>query len=404
MNTFVPYGLAFALLTLAGCLGTETDDDEGFCDLDNEADCGAATEKSSSFILSQLQFDLEVGGSHELRISDGRSLKLRLLSKRPLLYEIDDFLSSDEADHVVAEAGRRGLVRSGTEGGGFAAGVRLMDADNDRILTIAEMRRTLEHNFDAHFTEIDVRRMYDELRLDPNGDDVITPEELQQAMPDSKALGEYVRQVMQKNARLRGRNSENMFFFPDRETDGIIQSITDRVAQAMGLPGTLVEKSDMQIVHYGIGGHYNIHLDSAEAPPDRQIPCCTRFDGVKACRSCRWATLLFYLNDVIEGGETAFPVADDPSFDADIFHNEFRENLHVQCDSESVRLRVKPEKGKAVLWYNHLPTKEGEYPWFGAIDHNSRHGSCPVKQGEKWIANFWIKVTDDKNWDLSHQE
>jgi hypothetical protein len=83
------------------------------------------------------------------------------------------------------------------------------------------------------------------------------------------------------------------------------------------------------------------------------------------------------------------------------FHDEFRQNLHVHCDPDSVKLLVKPAKGKAVLWYNHLPAEENAKPWFGASDNYSRHGSCPVKRGQKWVANFWIKVTDDKEWDLA---
>ena len=26
----------------------------------------------------------------------------------------------------------------------------------------------------------------------------------------------------------------------------------------------------------------------------------------------------------------------------------------------------------------------------GTMDHNSLHGACPVKKGNKWSANFWL--------------
>jgi len=39
------------------------------------------------------------------------------------------------------------------------------------------------------------------------------------------------------------------------------------------------------------------------------------------CRICRYITILYYLNDVEDGGETAFPVADMKDFN----ETEFRD-------------------------------------------------------------------------------
>ena len=54
-------------------------------------------------------------------------------------------------------------------------------------------------------------------------------------------------------------------------------------------------------------------------------------------------------------------------------------------------LVVKPEKGKAVLWYNHYVRKESG--WLGQVDFRSFHGGCGVVKGEKWIANNWINAS-----------
>lgn len=46
-------------------------------------------------------------------------------------------------------------------------------------------------------------------------------------------------------------------------------------------------------------------------------------------------------------------------------------------------VRVLPEKGSAVFWYNLY--RNGE----GIVD--TVHGACPVVMGEKWVANLWIR-------------
>lgn len=69
----------------------------------------------------------------------------------------------------------------------------------------------------------------------------------------------------------------------------------------------------------------------------------------------RFATILFYLNDDMEGGETSFPRW---------MNAETREALIV-----------KPERGKAILFYNLLP--DGNY------DERSQHAALPVVSGEK---------------------
>jgi prolyl 4-hydroxylase len=45
-------------------------------------------------------------------------------------------------------------------------------------------------------------------------------------------------------------------------------------------------------------------------------------------------------------------------------------------------LKVKPEKGKVIIFYNMLPNGKG--------DPLSLHGACLVEKGIKWAANKWI--------------
>ena len=70
-----------------------------------------------------------------------------------------------------------------------------------------------------------------------------------------------------------------------------------------------------------------------------------------------------YLNDDMAGGETSFPRW--------VNGQTFRE------------LKVKPEAGKAILFYDQLPD--------GNMDDFSQHSAKPVIRGEKWLINLWVR-------------
>jgi len=62
---------------------------------------------------------------------------------------------------------------------------------------------------------------------------------------------------------------------------------------------------------------------------------------------------------ILLGGETAFPKA-----------------------AGGKGIKVSPKKGSAVLFYNLLEDGNG--------DDLALHAALPVKDGEKWLANFWV--------------
>ena len=51
-------------------------------------------------------------------------------------------------------------------------------------------------------------------------------------------------------------------------------------------------------------------------------------------------------------------------------------------------LKVKPEKGSAILW----PSVLNEDPF--KIDQRTTHAALPVIKGEKYSANVWVHLRD----------
>ena len=150
-----------------------------------------------------------------------------------------------------------------------------------------------------------------------------------------------------------------------RDTSDIIDTIYRRAADVFNIDDSLLRHrsshhhdqasqasiaESLQIVHYSKKQEYSPHHDFT-------YPSITN-----RYQPSRFATLLFYLNTVQQGGETTFP----------------RSINGRNHDG----LLVKPVMGKAVLFYNILPD--------GNLDDLSQHGSNPVEKGEKWIGNLWL--------------
>ncbi|XP_063822673.1 prolyl 4-hydroxylase subunit alpha-1-like [Ostrinia nubilalis] len=127
------------------------------------------------------------------------------------------------------------------------------------------------------------------------------------------------------------------------EESAVIERVSQRVADMTGLSMETAE--DLQVVNYGIGGHYEPHYDFAR----KQENAFKKFSGN------RIATVLFYMSDVAQGGATVFT---------------------------KLGLSLFPEKGAAAFWLNLHPSGEG--------DLATRHAACPVLRGSKWVSNKWL--------------
>lgn len=153
------------------------------------------------------------------------------------------------------------------------------------------------------------------------------------------------------------RTSESVFL--GAAEDGLLPELQRRLAALAQLPLARVQASeDLQLVHYSAGATFGMHHDSSAFLP-------------------RYMTAFYYLSEVEQGGETAFPAADGAMSPDEAM--ALREPA-----AEGSGLVVKPELGAALLWYNH----DAE----GRLDPAAVHAGCRVHAGEKWGANHWVRL------------
>lgn len=90
----------------------------------------------------------------------------------------------------------------------------------------------------------------------------------------------------------------------------------------------------------------------------------------------RYCTILPYLSNVEEGGETVFPLAELSAESSS--QNVIRTGM-PEC---SQGLVVKPHQGDAAFFYHRQPN--------GNLDFKSEHGGCPPVRGVKYAINGFM--------------
>ncbi|EFN59988.1 hypothetical protein CHLNCDRAFT_49444 [Chlorella variabilis] len=148
--------------------------------------------------------------------------------------------------------------------------------------------------------------------------------------------------------------------FLNRGHDSVIADIEARIAKWTLMPAGNGE--GLQVLKYEHGqeyeGHYDYFFHKAGT----------------ANGGNRYLTVLMYLNDVEEGGETCFPNIPSPNGDNGPEFSECARKV----------LAAKPKKGNAVLFHSIKPT--------GELERRSLHTACPVIKGVKWSAPKWVHV------------
>ena len=129
------------------------------------------------------------------------------------------------------------------------------------------------------------------------------------------------------------------------DSDLVIMAACDRLCALAGLPPVQAENS--QVLNYQVGEYFGPHFDFFEEGSGTAM--LTGY-GQRA------ATVLVYLNDDFQGGETDFP---------------------------RIGVRFRGQKGDALMFRN--------------VDAQGRphtltlHAGLPPTAGEKWLLSLWIR-------------
>eukprot|EP00794_Sanderia_malayensis_P018786 gene18786-20677_t len=346
---------------------------------------------------------IERGYERELELEEGKHYKVITRALKPKLFEIPDFLTDEECEHIMALAESQGLSSSGLHIDEFTKRSKSYlhgrsksdshvfhkwDKNNDGVITIEDVKKFAVDSRFLYMEDKDIIEMFKVLGIKEFDDDKITREEFENL--NTGGLNEYMKDLRENHPRFRDRFSEQTWIRQGTTSDAIMRKIRERVTRLTKLSKSIIEGSEpLQVVHYNVNGHYHAHFDGQSKKQFGHLECCHFVaDGKTECRLCRFITILYYLNDVEKGGETAFPVADNENYN----HEEYQRrkkgdkyNLSKFCLNASVV--VAPKRGTAVMWYNHDMDKNG---WLGEMDYHSLHGGCDIIKGEKWIANNWI--------------
>ena len=135
------------------------------------------------------------------------------------------------------------------------------------------------------------------------------------------------------------RTSSSMFF--QESENEIITRVEKRISSIMNIP--IEHGEGIQILKYTPGQEYKAHYDFFSSTS-------------KAANNNRISTLVMYLNDVEQGGETFFP---------------------------KLNFSVTPQKGMAVYFEYFYNDKN--------VNDLTLHGGAPVITGEKWVATQWMR-------------
>ena len=141
------------------------------------------------------------------------------------------------------------------------------------------------------------------------------------------------------------RSSLGMFF--RLEENPLIAALDRRISDLMRLP--LENGEGFQVLCYPSGTETTAHFDYLQPSNEANRASIARSGQ-------RVSTLIAYLNDVEQGGETVFP---------------------------TLGLSVLPQRGNAV-YFEYCNSQ-------GQVDPKSLHGGNPVLSGEKWVLTKWMR-------------
>jgi len=347
----------------------------------------------------KLREPVKIGHEEEVVMFPFHKRKVKTISMKPPIFEISNFLTEVECDHLISYAKRLGLEKSPLAKANETIDdetsertFKIWDNNDDGFIEPVEIMH-VRGKEDLYFTEEDLLEMFKDLNMDKDDNGKIDFEEFSKVTVP--VMKDYFDKVRRTKPRLRSRNSRQVWMFHNDPKYPILSDFHGRLSRLSLLPEEFINSTEpLQVVKYDVHGHYHCHHDSDELQKD--LPCCS-FSKDEDCRLCRLATVLLYLNEPEKGGETAFPLADNETFSTEAWEKGegWKCNLAQNCHKSNVV--VKPEKGKAIMWYNHFLDKNTD--WLGELDQLSQHGGCDVLEGTKWVANLWLTLVGEPGTD-----
>lgn len=141
-----------------------------------------------------------------------------------------------------------------------------------------------------------------------------------------------------------GRTNE-FAAFNFANSDIVVELIRNRIAGQIRAPLACLEMA--QVLHYDVGQEFVLHCDFLDPRSMR--------DEI-ARNGQRVATILIYLNEDFEGGQTSFP---------------------------RLGLNHRGRTGDALVF--------GSVDGAGNPDPRTQHAGCPPTRGEKWLFSQWVR-------------
>jgi hypothetical protein len=157
--------------------------------------------------------------------------------------------------------------------------------------------------------------------------------------------------------QMRRHSSAPIFRYTDM--DLVTEAVSNRVCALAGMPAANAEA--LQVLNYQVGEYFAPHVDFLDPGFEGHAASLTQ-------NGQRVYTVLVYLNDDLEGGETEFL---------------------------RLGLKHRGRKGDALMFRN-VDAK-------GHPDPRTLHAGTPPTQGEKWVLSVWILdrgVPDSRDPDL----
>ena len=154
-----------------------------------------------------------------------------------------------------------------------------------------------------------------------------------------------------KGDKYKGRTNSSYWMKHDAYPETL--KIAKKIAKKIGCSYKCFEM--FQVIHYFESEEYKYHYDAYDKEETE------KYEKFTKDRGNRLRTVLVYLNDVEEGGETGFDSL-----------NEYRGTI-----------KVSPKKGRMVVFTNVNDD--------GSLNKKSRHAGLPVLKGEKWAFNLWLR-------------